>query len=631
MQISRRNFLKGAAAGAMGLAATSVVPAAMAESTSYADSIAWDETYDVIVCGFGLGGANAAVVASDLGARTLLLEKATENEAGGCSKYAGQLILSTEDVEEFYKYQVALSRQYEHVTDYEALRVYCEGAATNHDWLVKLGADPDVIGTMNMFEYPELEGIDAVKIWLVTGKNNDSGYYRFMKSNVEARSETLHVWYESPALHLIQDPETKTVLGVVTVKDGKEIKVRAKGGVILATGGFENDPKMISNYLDMPYVYTWAALHNTGDGVKLGIEAGADLWHMGVCAGYLWAFLPEGEDPQATRCYRMGSVPWGKAPARMGIIVGPSGERWMNEAQTHRHGRYQQAGEWITMKHPLPAYSIFDDAARLEYMNTIYSQWSNNGEEEIEKGWIVKADTLEELAEKIGVDAANLVHACEDINESFDAGKNAQYERPFDTLTPIRTAPFYAVKLGPTMYNTDGGPVRNAKAEVIDTNGDPIPHLFSCGDCGSIFSHMYNGGGNIGECTVFGRIAGRNAVACVEGELSGVYYGEGDGPKPAGSVSGEVTGTYADGVYTAYGEGISGRFPVTVTIEGGKITKVEIGDNGETVGIGSNAIDALPAQIIEAQTYDVEAVGGATVTSNAIKSAVKDCLIQASK
>lgn len=669
--ISRRDFIKGAAAGAVGIATMGVISGctsndaatsqetlgASAETipvttgsvgettteasqklsgnTVYADTITWDETYDVIVAGFGIGGATAAVVSSDLGAKVLLVEKAPEAEAGGCSKYAGQLVLSTDNVEEFYTYLEAMAGQYGHVTDFDALRVYAEGAAENFDWLIKLGADPDAVSSssMNMYEYPELPGVDSVKIWFVSGQANDSAYYRLLKNNVEVRSETLDVWYEAPAKHVIKDPDTKTILGLQVEKDGVLKNIRSKGGVILATGGYENSDEMIANYLDMPYAYTWAALYNTGDGVKLGIEAGADLWHMGVCAGYFWGFVPDDADPSATRCYRPGSVPWASSPACLGMMVGVDGTRWMNEAQAHRHGRWQVGGRWLTMKHPLPIHLIFDEEARLENLtNTVFKQWSENGEEELEKGWIIKADTLEELAEKLDMDAEKLVHAAQDINNSFDNGVNAQYERPHETLAPIRTAPFYAIKLGPTMYNTDGGPKRNAKAEVLDTSGDPIPHLYSCGDLGSIFAHMYNGGGNIGECTVFGRIAAREAVSCVDGELSGTYYGEGEGPTPSeDTLSGEDTGNYADGTYTAYGEGIGGSFPVTVTIAEGKITAVEIGENAETEGIGTNAIDAIPNQIIENQSYEVDGVAGATITGNAIKNAVKACLIEASR
>lgn len=631
MSITRRDFLKGAAAGVVALAATAAPVAAFAEAeeTSYADTITWDETYDAVVCGFGLGGANTACMASDLGAKVLLAEKAPETDAGGCSKYAGQLVMSTDDPDSLYEYFCALADKYEHVTDYEALRVYCDEAAKNHDWLVSMGADPDVMGNMDMFEYPEMPGVDAVKIWLVTGKNNDSGYYRLMKSAVECRTDNIDVWYGSPVKHLIQDPSTKEVLGVQIEKDGQLVNVRALGGVVLATGGFENNMKMVSNYLDMPSVYTWAALYNEGDGIKLGIEAGADLWHMGICAGYLWGFVPDDQDPRTTRCYRPGSVPWAKNPGILGMMVGTDGTRWYNETQTHRHGRVMVGGEWIEAKHPVPAYVIWDDDAMKEKYHTIFGQWTEDGAEEIAKGWIKTADTLEELAEIIGLPAENIVAAADDINEAFDAGKPAQYERPAERLTPIRTAPFYAVKMQPTMYNTDGGPVRNKNTEILDTDGNVIPHLYSAGDLGSVFAHMYNGGGNIGECTIWGRIAGRAVAGNCE-ELHGTYYGEGNGPKPASAAGGTDTGNYKDGEYTAYGDGISGRFPVTVTITDGKIASVVVGDNAETEGIGSRAIAALPDAIVAAQSTEVDGIAGATVTSNAIKAAVKACLIEAS-
>ena len=80
-------------------------------------------------------------------------------------------------------------------------------------------------------------------------------------------------------------------------------------------------------------------------------------------------------------------------------------------------------------------------------------------------------------------------------------------------LNPLVTAPFYAVALSPTMLNTQGGPRRNIKAQIIRPDGSPIPRLYSSGELGSIYSYLYQGTGNIGECFAFGRIAARNAVA----------------------------------------------------------------------------------------------------------------------
>ena len=80
-------------------------------------------------------------------------------------------------------------------------------------------------------------------------------------------------------------------------------------------------------------------------------------------------------------------------------------------------------------------------------------------------------------------------------------------------MPPIVDPPFYAVELSPSMLNTQGGPRRNEKAQIVRPDGTPIPRLYSAGELGSIYSYMYQGTGNIGECLAFGRVAGRNAAA----------------------------------------------------------------------------------------------------------------------
>jgi predicted oxidoreductase len=80
-------------------------------------------------------------------------------------------------------------------------------------------------------------------------------------------------------------------------------------------------------------------------------------------------------------------------------------------------------------------------------------------------------------------------------------------------LEPIAEGPFYAVALSPSMLNTQGGPRRNEKGQIVLPNGKPIPRLYSAGELGSIYSHLYQGTGNIGECLAFGRVSGRYAAA----------------------------------------------------------------------------------------------------------------------
>ena len=86
------------------------------------------------------------------------------------------------------------------------------------------------------------------------------------------------------------------------------------------------------------------------------------------------------------------------------------------------------------------------------------------------------------------------------------------FHRPANKLKSIEEGPFYALFCAPTMLNTDGGPRRSAKGEILDLDGQPIPHLYSAGEFGSVWSNMYQGAGNLGECLAFGRISVRNCL-----------------------------------------------------------------------------------------------------------------------
>ena len=80
-------------------------------------------------------------------------------------------------------------------------------------------------------------------------------------------------------------------------------------------------------------------------------------------------------------------------------------------------------------------------------------------------------------------------------------------------LAPIAQPPFYAIEISPCFINTQGGPRRNEKGQIVRPDGNPIRRLYSAGELGSIFGYLYQGGGNLGECMAFGRISGRNAAA----------------------------------------------------------------------------------------------------------------------
>jgi succinate dehydrogenase/fumarate reductase flavoprotein subunit len=175
----------------------------------------------------------------------------------------------------------------------------------------------------------------------------------------------------------------------------------------------------------------------------------------------------------------------------------------------------------------LPIHSIFDDTAfkagargntakataglGWNLIKGVYI-WSADNSIELAKGWIKKANTIKELAALIGKDPTVLDATVTKWNGYCTAGADLDFGRTTANLKPVITPPFYAMELKPTFYNTQGGPRRNEKSEILNPDGKPIPRLYGGGELGSPYAHCYNGGMNLGDCMAFGRIAGENAV-----------------------------------------------------------------------------------------------------------------------
>ena len=124
---------------------------------------------------------------------------------------------------------------------------------------------------------------------------------------------------------------------------------------------------------------------------------------------------------------------------------------------------------------------------------------------------LVSAATAEELAALIDADPAILSRTVERFNTYAAQGEDIEFDRAPETMAPFEGT-LYALPLQPTVLNTQGGPRRNARAQVVGLDGNPIEGLFSAGECGGICAFSYQGGSNVAECLVFGKIAGTNAA-----------------------------------------------------------------------------------------------------------------------
>ena len=487
----------------------------MAPSPSLPDH--WDVEADVVVVGFGAAGVAAAVTAYEIGAKVVILEKAPEGEEGGNTRVAGQGYLNTSSAEDAAAYLTALCGPY--TVPPAMIEVWAREMCRNNEWLESLGGDPQEhqhppVG----IEFPDLPGAQCVHKFHDGPTYGYSHTWKRFESLVKERP--IPVLYETPASELIQHDITKEILGVRARRGEKSIAVKARRGVVLTCGGFENNQEMIRNYLPgVPYCYTSGSPYNEGDGVTMAQSVGADLWHMNNYAGPSMAL----KVPEFRTSFSMQALHYSKEVPGGMIVVGPDARRFTDEKFKTRHGKIPKNGRWLPLSTPCPMFLIFDHT--LFAAGPLYDKhpshgwtqiieryaWSEDNRAELAKGWIKSADSIAALAAAVGLDPAGLADTVARWNRTCDAGRDPEFGRTL-MLAPIAEGPFYAIELSPSMLNTQGGPRRNERGQIVRPDGTPIARLYSAGELGSIYSYLYQGTGNIGECLAFGRISARNAA-----------------------------------------------------------------------------------------------------------------------
>ena len=654
-KISRKSFVKGALGlGAVGIlagcASSASSTAASASSTAapaekkeftFADTVRWDAQYDVVVMGMGAAGMVAAKTAADNGAKVVIVEKCEEGKAGGNTKVCGQLFAyanGDKDAAKSYYTALAGGRDIEP----EIIDAISEGVANMADILAdEFGFNKDEymdwtgvnVGGTNMGamspEYPEMPGHEKMALW-TTHKGASDGYlYQGLKQNVTDRVDAIDVWYSSPAKSLIQDPVTKTVVGVTVERDGKEMNIRALNGVCICTGGFECNKEMVQHYLNVINYAPRGGQFNTGDGIKMAQAVGADLWHMDCYEGLFGLGSVTYPVEEGIPCDMIATLAQNAVNTGAAILVGTDGDRFVNESETVRHGHLYENGIWENPTFPEKVWYIIDETQKGEIEAA-----GAMPEEQLAK--LTAYDSIDALAEGIGVDK-DLTKTIKNYNsfanngEDYKCGREAQYMRAFDGKK------YYAMYMVSGLLNTQGGPKRSANAEVLDTQGNPIPHLYSAGECGGITVCMYQGGTNIAECITFGRIAGKNAAAVKDALPTYTVEAVESAPAQPGDIDDlvgeEETYETADNQYIGKAQGMDDEIVVRVTVDDGKISQVEVLKQNETEGIGVPATEQLPEKFVGLDTEEainaVDGISGATITSNALKQAVVNALLQA--
>jgi 3-oxosteroid 1-dehydrogenase len=555
-------------------------------------------TTDFLVIGSGAGGMAAAIVAKELGASSIVLEK-TDRYGGTTALSGGGIWIPNNDsmrsdglddsVEDAVRYlkqvigpDVSETKIRAYVTESAAMvrflgaRTPVKFASANHyaDYYPELPGgkkggrtmDPEPInlGTLgehfHLMRWPDyLRGFMRYSITMresralmdmtLKGKfylmRNIARYYLDIPGRLRGLPDRrltlgralvgscrkamlerdIPLWLNTDVHELIR--EQGRVVGVRATRDGRPVEIRARRGVLLATGGMGQNVAMRQQYGQLPTGETFSSAGpaDLGDAITMGLKLGAALEFMG-CAWWTPSIrLPDGQ---------LQALITGKSMPG-GIFVDGKGLRYCNEAAPYEDVVKAQWRNHRAGAPSVPVHMVFDARFRHHYMLGTMPPGKVLNEariqrEYIDSGFLIKAATLRELAAKLNIDPDALERTVERHNEFARTGKDLDFGRgdsatdryysdikigPNPNLAPIVEAPFYAVAVYPGDLGTKGGLKCDECARVIDESGQPIEGLYATGNCaGSVMGDSYPGAGStIGPAMTFGYVAARHALA----------------------------------------------------------------------------------------------------------------------
>lgn len=463
--------------------------------------------YDVVIVGSGGAGLAAAVEAAGAGASTLVVERAAV--VGGSTAMSGGVFYAagtsvqrqcgiTDSWQEMERYYLTLN-QYR--VNPALVRILCRESGPTLEWLLGLGVP---FPAQALYE----SGVDGVPRGHAAGNAGGSITEALCR---EAERRGVTVWLSSPVTTLRR--EHGRICGVtVAGARGEEQHVRAKA-VVLATGGFGHDPEMLRRHYPSALAWgsrVWAIScpGADGSGIKMGVRAGAGL--VGHDRGLLLI------TPAFEKKLEVDPPEWL-------VYVNRFGRRFVHESAPYavRSGVVEKQPDGIV-------FAIFDEAALREsepapdVVHSIESglivfQWTyDNMQQQVRAGKAFCAETLDALAQQVGINADGLSATVAEYNAYCARGEDAAFFKDPSALKPLREAPYYAVQMVPAIIClTSAGLTIDTQARVLSEAGHPIPGLFAAGETtGDILGERYIGGGNsIANAVVFGRIAGRQAAA----------------------------------------------------------------------------------------------------------------------
>ncbi|CAN7761729.1 FAD-dependent oxidoreductase [Cupriavidus necator] len=474
--------------------------------------------YDVVVIGCGISGLSAAVAAAGKGARVAVLERATREEYGGNTRWTEAYFRMKSDTEVSDDFDDLLSANAGDNLDPNVVRSM---AAPYAEWPAYVKAhgmpDPELLSTLSSEAGPTVQWLqtfgirfDALPTYFVTAaapRLMPVGGGLAMIEALHARAGDLGVkfYYETTATSLSRrDANGQLRLGLVGA-DGNAFELLGRS-VVIASGGFEGNPEMLTQYIGPAARYirpvARGGYYNKGEGIRMALSLGA------APAGDFSSFHAEPLDPRSAQVEALVmNFPYG-------ILVNKLGQRFTDEAPGPVDVHYDHISRAIKDQPNGIAYVIFD-----ERINDV-PNWRKGIRTEQPP---LQAGTLEELAQRCGISTEGLEGTVRAFNAACPTGTFMPLEEDHlatSGILPgksnwarrIASAPYYAYPIMPGICFTFGGIKINRDAQVVDVDGKAIPGLYAAGEASGLYYQVYTGATSVMRGAVFGKLAGEHAA-----------------------------------------------------------------------------------------------------------------------
>jgi fumarate reductase flavoprotein subunit len=475
---------------------------------------------DIVVVAAGPSGLAAAISASERGAGVIVLEKASTTGGTG-NMGMGPLAVESKHTRA-KNFKPTKDEAFEIFMDYthwrvdaKLVRAYLNKSADTIRWLEDMGVE---------FVEPASYFPTAFPTWHLvkpsTGRPGPMASGTMMKIMTDRAKEIgAKIMLQTPAQKLIK--KDGRICGVVAEdQSGEKIEFQSKA-VIIATGGFGDNPQMVNKYTGYKLgndMYSFRIPGLEGDGIRMAWEAGAAQTEMTMEMIYN---MPDHMSfpPQIHEAFRQPH-----------LLVNLQGERFLNEAVMPNS---TFTGNAITLQKARCAFLIFDDNIKklmetdFDTRNFVFpiTRFENADDtirEALKRGYehIFVADSIQELAAKTGIDAKGLESTIDEYNQCCAKGYDDLLNKPHRYLRPIKTPRFYAGRHFPSAYGTLGGIKINHKTEVLDKNWNVMPGFYAAGtDACTIYGDSYVfvlPGNTMGFALNSGRMAGENAAEYIK-------------------------------------------------------------------------------------------------------------------